>query len=390
MTKSKGLFFLIAIVCMALSCERNKLDKKYWDNPFPPYTQKVELIKINSKTFVLDSLTSLAYPIIQYVPKYNILVGFSSFNNTLVIYDYKTSAIRQKIGLSDDKEKGVGNFHTAFTYNFYFINYDSIVIFNQSEEKVFLVDSSARVLRSFSVKPTDKSHFPPRANLTDLMHYADGEVYLYSGPGRNIYNPRAPFLSNLMLLLNLKTGKTRTILKYPDQYSKATWGEHLYDFYTTYNSNEGKFVVSFPNDHYIYVLSHGSKPLQFYSGGDSVLHVNPFSFSTSNTKPNEDDIEKELNNLRIQRYYHRIFYDQFNNVYYRFVSPALKDFDKNLGTQFSIIILDKNFNKIGEQNFKREDYTQLSTFISSEGLCLLRDGDTEDKLEYDIYKLTVN
>ena len=70
-----------------------------------------------------------------------------------------------------------------------------------------------------------------------------------------------------------------------------------------------------------------------------------------------------------------IIYDKYRNVYYRVASIGLTDDeyrnDKRIKIkQTSVIILDENFNKIGETLFPRFEYTAQIAFVSPDGLCV--------------------
>lgn len=69
--------------------------------------------------------------------------------------------------------------------------------------------------------------------------------------------------------------------------------------------------------------------------------------------------------------YGRIYYDKYRDVYYRIVYPA-NDFDENLPRigrkNFSIIILDKELNIIGETLFPDNLFVSELLFITNKGL----------------------
>jgi hypothetical protein len=385
----KAFEFLLILILFS-SCEHNGLDQQQWNNHFPKYTSIASLQLMGKKVYKLDSVTSLPYPIIQYADYDSLVIGFTTYNRSFVLFDYKSGEPKRKITLSGDPKKGVGTFSTSFSSSFYFINYDSILLFNENQSQIYLVDSAAVIKRSFSLAPKDKSYRQPGITHGELLYFANNHVYLSAAPGRNVFDVSAPLLENLMLDLNLQTGQISTAVKYPDNYGKAFWADQMSIVYTAWNPNKALFLESFPIDHAIYSWQPGSSAMQaHYAGSDSIMHVDPISFSTGKVKPSMEWYDKEMQMFRGQRTYSRILFDKYRNVYYRIVTNAFRNIGQNeKSTPFSIIILDENFTKIGEQNFDPAEYLECSMFVSPDGLCMLRLSSNEDVLRYDVFKLT--
>ena len=86
--------------------------------------------------------------------------------------------------------------------------------------------------------------------------------------------------------------------------------------------------------------------------------------------------------------YANIIFDKYRNTYYRIAkhksnSNNLKDF------KFSIMILDKNFNILGEQIFNNLEYNISACFVSKNGLLLKKQDDLSGITKYDIYKVNL-
>lgn len=339
---------------------------------------------------MLDSLTSLSYPIIQYLGNEDIVLAFTNYDYSFVLFDYNSGLPVKKIKVDPDKFKGIGKISTSFTYNFYFINYDSIYLFNTDNEKVFLLDSSANIKRFFAVAPKDKNNTHAHTNFGELMQYRNGQLYLDAAPGMNLMHPDRPLKKNLVMTLDLASGKMNYDISFPELYTEAFWGEHLSECYTVYNPNENIFVRSFPIDHNLYVYNQQGQITQHYAGSKYIDHVTPLIFSNGNIKKKQFSETAEIDNYIHQRSYHRIYYDPYTKLYYRFVTNAIPDTKTGISTPFSIIVLDEHFNILVEQEFDNQEYWQVSMFISKEGLCLYRRTANEDELDYDIYRFDYN
>jgi hypothetical protein len=385
--RAQAPFYIIAALLLAQACKPHSLDKASWDNPFPGQKMNRTLQLAGHKKFPLDSSVSLRYGLIQYSEKKNLLIGFNQFDNSFVFFDYNTSALIKKIKLPKDPVTGVGTYSNVFAYSFLFINYDSILLFNRTKGKLYLVDSSATIKRSYSVKPIDRSYTQPGGAFGELLFYARNKVFISAAPGRDIYNTNSSLRSNLVAILDLRSGGISLKLRYPELYGKAFWGEHLHMVYSAFNPDKGCFVYSFPIDHYLYVdsgdcVNATGAYKKVYAGSKDVVHVDPVSFDQGTVKPDE---KKEVSNLLNQRTYTQILYDQYAHVYYRFVSA--KDLGYGKKTNFSIVILDENLQKIGEQELDSKIYQSTSLVITKDGLCLTRKSNNEDELSYDIFKL---
>lgn len=95
-----------------------------------------------------------------------------------------------------------------------------------------------------------------------------------------------------------------------------------------------------------------------------------------------------------QYQYAGIFYDKYQEVYYRLVVRPTFDYDINdertHNKPLCIIILDKNFNKVGEFNLEKDAYRYRNIFISEEGLHINVASNNDDYLRFITLKLTKN
>ena len=100
--------------------------------------------------------------------------------------------------------------------------------------------------------------------------------------------------------------------------------------------------------------------------------------------------------LRAQsrHYYSLILYDQYRNVYYRLVGFPIpeediqsRDFERKYTRQFSIMVLDEQFNVLSEHLLPRFEYLlPQSIFISEEGLNIQKRTEDEDLMHFDVFK----
>src|SRR5690606_22957681 len=89
-----------------------------------------------------------------------------------------------------------------------------------------------------------------------------------------------------------------------------------------------------------------------------------------------------------------IYYDRFRDVFYRvaITPPSLDQYliEKKAVKHFSIIVLNNDFEKIGETIIDHEKYDLTGLFITPEGLCIFNKekyGQNEDRLSFDVFAL---
>ncbi|MBD2705001.1 DUF4221 family protein [Spirosoma sp. BT702] len=107
----------------------------------------------------------------------------------------------------------------------------------------------------------------------------------------------------------------------------------------------------------------------------------------------EDSYVYYVNNL----YYGALHYDSYRKYYYRLVKrPAKVEYTKNdlktgvaVEQQWSVIIADENFNKIGETDLPKDVWGGL-VLVSKEGLVLQKSIDNEDFMTFSIFELMRN
>ena len=97
--------------------------------------------------------------------------------------------------------------------------------------------------------------------------------------------------------------------------------------------------------------------------------------------------------------YKSIHYDPWKNLYYRLVAIPLEIVDKKnyfpytYEQDFSVLVLDKEFNLLKEVYFPGKTYQHLNIGISKKGLVLMKNNEfypnlNEDILEVDIFDLS--
>ncbi len=188
-----------------------------------------------------------------------------------------------------------------------------------------------------------------------------------------------------LTVFDRKERKFRYSVGYPEVYRKGNWGGGILRWvYSDFNEKENSFVIGFPISHFIDVLDIGTKRMErHYAGSRKFRVVLPFS----NDKSDNPGAREAMEYVARTDSYANVLYDPWRNLYYRIAELSIPDktvlpgFKKDI----SVIILDKNFKKVGETEIANAGRNfRYGTFVSHRGLMVPVDT-TEDYLAYRTY-----
>lgn len=347
--KTIQFLFTATAFIMLSSCNSNKTDN---------YQLKESNI---NKSFNLDSNTKNSlYFLAPYTNKEGkeYLTFQNGKKNEILFYDINTCQLLFKIEPEIEGNNGVGRF-----LGYYIQNLDSIYLTNYDFQEIAIIDKNAIVKDKINYEKADNG--TPLSLFCFITHvYRPATVigrkmYIYSGPNRWVEN--APVAA----ILDLDTKSIQALpFTYP-QYEGSKLKSKQYGWENDYSRCfDGKrFIYSFDYEEDLYVTSSINH--------DSIYRVKAKSkfISQLNWPPEFGyDPDRLCTNPR----YGNILYDKYRNVYYRIAYPKTeinwaKEKVRSMelleygGKSFSIIILDKDLNYIGETKFP--DYTYNSKLI---------------------------
>lgn len=192
----------------------------------------------------------------------------------------------------------------------------------------------------------------------------------------------------------VKAGKNKCFeLDAETRYNAFYFSEHGETRFSREYNGEN-FIYSFYADEYIYVTSVNHQEID-------KIHVKSKYIDKIETEEPPSDPNLAVKRILEKAHYGDLIYDQYRDVYYRFVYPET-ELDPNrtyMGTVvfgrniFSVIILDKNFNIIGETLFPEDIYNSFVFFVHRDGLYISRDyqinfNQPEDQMNFELFKLT--
>jgi hypothetical protein len=263
----------------------------------------------------------------------------------------------------------------------YFHNFDSIFLMALLEQRICLVDSSSKLKKKFQLS-NDKVY--AIMGTTYSTHIKNGLMHLTGYP----VPQRAVSSSDFSdLILNLKNGKLISQYKLSKEYDRGFWGYHNYlRIKAIFDEDGNNLIFSFPNDNYLHVKHDHDSIKKYFAGSSKIKRLRPVSSNYMR------DDEKIYKHTAEQGSYSGVFYDRWNKLFYRVAfSPITKDYESPADTQQnpSLIILNKNFLKVGEYSLPSHTYDMSSIYVSQEGLHIFNQEKyslDEDNLTFDIFR----
>lgn len=307
--------------------------------------------------------------------------------------------IDEQVLIKTIKLDAEGPYGVAPVSGFYVHALDSIYV-GSMRKAIHLVDGEGKVKQTIRYKNTlwnDYSFVEPfplmASHVFTPLVLVKNKMYLFSmaqgsftdlKAGNKLAKQRVCF--EIDTLKN--TGKFLPFTYPQDYWSKGVIEPSLSRVYA-----HGKFIYSFFGDHNLYITEDHTVYAKYFAGSNN---FSEFKYYPS-LEPSTDEYIRFFSETSG---YWSIMYDPFREVFYRFVVIG-NDPDSGISPQkavsysphFSIILLDKNFNKIGEVAFKNNSkYVFTNSFIGRKGLYISNnhpDNPTneEDYLSFTLFEL---
>ena len=173
-----------------------------------------------------------------------------------------------------------------------------------------------------------------------------------------------------------------TELRYPSIFNKDEIDYILYDPEISYTYTGKEVVVSLGQYDSIFVSSDFKHKKAYNAKSHYLPHVRPVSQNL------QIDLFKTIHDRGLQPHYHHLMYDKYRKVFYRFAlmpDDNIKPFSNNPHQSFSIIILNKDYEIIGETKFPGNTYAHHLCFAGKKGLYISENN--ENNPQFDENKL---
>lgn len=235
---------------------------------------------------------------------------------------------------------------------------DTIYAINAFAYELILFNTEGVALKRIRIKPEkqEESVLPRYFSPMELVKEGD-VVYISGDPDLDIRNQESYKRGKYTYEVNIKTGQSRSVFGVPAIYHEDQWMVNQYFYRNLYDKEKRQWIFSFEVDDSLRVYSINEKVKAFYAGSQ---------LSGEIEKWNKEDLnsEKAYSYYLRNKVYGKLIYDRKNELYYRFVNHpnqdaiANRDIDRMWNRRYSIVILDKKFNWLGETEIKDEAYEQ--------------------------------
>jgi hypothetical protein len=313
----------------------------------------------------------------------------NDYEKSIVYYNLNNKEIK-KIFLKEEGRNGVGSFSDVSTNlfesenDFYFYNSSSATLFN--------LDSLGVVKSKYKVtdyKTTKDVPFPEPSGINPFV-IENGIAYFSCSLDRPQYD-----YSNYGMILkyDLKKETADYIVPFPGLYNKDFWGASFrYLSYFHFDANNEKIILTYPVSPFVYSVDLKNKSKDSaYVGSKHFKTVEPMRLDLEYAFKQDRDFKREDNFSLTNSDYFRIIYDEHNEYYYRFtyIRPTLEERTKGfVFPDFSIIILNKDFEKLGEQVFSSTIYDNNTVGVTDKGLLIARKdlyNTNEDEITFSVF-----
>ena len=349
------LLAVISLFCL-LSCVDKKVQTKESFNLVASDKQLSFALDPNTKTFILA-----LFPFTDETGK-EYLTFQNQDQNEILFYDMNSRKLEFKVKPAYEGPNGVGQ-----VLGYYVHTIDSIFLTLVGVCNIALIDKNAKLKDNISYEKSSDGtkltqHYATSSTYCPIA-MIDKEMYIMSGCNRWLEKDPISAVINM---------EDKTIHAFPYYYpsflgadnkaKRAGIEEHLSRCF------DGKhFVYSFHFDETIYIASQDH---------DSIKEVKVKSKYIDKVRLLDDYGNLTITDACENPNYGNLLFDKYRNVYYRIAYPETEIEKEVKGMEllqygrknFSIIILDKNFNIIGETLFPDYTYNSTVMFVREDGL----------------------
>jgi hypothetical protein len=352
-----------------------------------------QLSQLEDWSVPLDTLTSnLSVGVRKVQLNRKAYVGMYSRNShSINLWDMETKKKAFSISLRSNGQDGIYRLNS-----FYIKGMDSIFVFPVYYKELFLVDFNGHVKNKFVLNNYKAENNLDKLDLTGDMYSPTqfiGNKAIFGTLSSEINGLNPKFSSfPIGLTFDINTFQVNTnFMYYPENYWKKAYSMFNNFYFSDLDISEKNIVISFPVDDNIYVRDINGKLLKKVEAKSDFIDLSYESLKK------EGQLEAEKFFLSNPSY-NRILSDPFRKVYYRF---ALQKYDGkgNVPTlmmssfkPLSVIILNEQFEKIGETLLPANKHFIFNAFVGKKGLYISNahpnnPENDENKLSFTCYQL---
>jgi hypothetical protein len=306
-----------------------------------------------------------------------ILSYLNSNLNQIQFYDLSSQKLIKAVDIEIDGPNGVGK-----VSGFRPLSLDSIFILPVMQTKLAIVNGEGEVLKKVDFSYTEDKYSSSRSNAWTHIYNTiefdnDEDVNLSQNIQGHINSVTKRQLARtpIALTVNINNGIVKRLpLNYPEELIDGK-GPRQIDM-SRVNADE-KYIYAFTTNHNLFITDSRHEAFSVKNGKSEYIDEIP-------TLPSGMGITEYQLNYRSSPRYTSLIYDPYRNIYYRFAYPGAEIDINNLEQyktpiQFSVIIFDKDLNKVGETMLPKNTYLMDNFFVGKKGLYLSKNHPYNEK-----------
>jgi hypothetical protein len=373
----------ILILMILLSCSPQR---EVAENP-----RQKDLMVSGTLTLPQDSVSGINVSTLQLLigDKNEYLYADDPACRCINVYSLTSRTLVKKIPLAKDGPDRIPGSATSM----YVHHPDSIFILSHGIPRLNLINGQGQMLKVFNLPGmTDTGEkgynsFPTGTN-SNRMFVRNGLLHL-----NTINIDIVPDHTKIFtcMTVDLTTGVVGYLYPRPSHYNVGNWGfaSMMTRHCLIYNEREEILVLSHGNAHTLTTMHGNGTQHEIHAGSNYLGPLKPVSKNRSLFIEESEARKHEMKT----GFYSSINYDPFREVYYRFVTlpiPESKQHKYKYGELKSIILLDKDFNLLGEHLIPG-GYDYSMKFVNRKGLHIFNTEkyhqSNEDSLIFDVFTL---
>jgi hypothetical protein len=296
----------------------------------------------------------------------------SLINNSILFYDLLTGKYLFDVKLDKEGPNGIGR-----CTGYYIEDLDNIYITSYEKFGLVKVDTTATIKQFIAYGKTDNGYNVVPSYTSKSYPYQPIVFY-----DRKIYITQKPYqaskISETPVSVAIDT-VVGVIAEHPFRFPNLLTDDELrvsligLSFSRDFNGKQ--LVYSFHIDENIYVTDMETEAIKKIPVRSKYVNSSSNSYKLKKY-PETSELASKM--LLETSCYRNLFYDKYRNVYYRFTQIGIEQRNDTGITpeilwesgpaQFSVIILDKDFNIIGETLFPKYKYNPTVVFVHKNGL----------------------
>ncbi|WP_296620477.1 DUF4221 family protein [Marivirga sp.] len=376
------LIYFVVFIFIISACSKRSKEQKVLDGQLK--------ISTKTKSIGIDENT-VDYSKYTFFDNFNGQIYFSIFNDKeyrIQIYKWQSGQLLKYIPVQKEGPNGIG-----YLKGMKMLSLDSILIIPKRKDQFVILNDEGDILKKYNLPNQGLNSIDSWSKTQNQIDVVDGKLYFtqilqgnwnyvvsedkVQTPLAAAYDPKEDslFVFNTTFPVNY--------------WEKGEIGMWFFRYY-----NDGLFYYTFPADHNLYTSSIKHDELISHNAKSNFISDNQL-FSLK--KPNSiEEIIKE--NVEYGRYL-KLLYDSHREIFYRFVQLPrefeegrdLSGQSRRIRSPFSVIVLDKNLNKVTEKKFPDRTYNQEITFVDEAGLWISYDHpyneeNKEDSFDFSLIK----